>query len=113
MRRAIFRARMWVVQMPTVTARLLVALVAGLILVGSFDVLGAEPYAPDPQAPAAQRPVIQAEAGLPSYDRPVRFYCMQGFRCINHLRSFCVNRYAGPGRPRRCVCEPSHPLRAC
>jgi hypothetical protein len=110
---AIFRARMWVVQMPAVTTRLLVAFVAGLIFVGGLGALSAEPYAPDPQAPAAQRPVIQPAAGLPSYDRPVRFYCMQGFRCINHLRSFCVNRYMGPGRPRRCVCETSLPLRAC
>jgi hypothetical protein len=88
-----------------VSAALLVAFVAGLIFVGGLGALSAEPYAPDPQAPAAQRPVIQAAAGELPWDRPVHFYCTQGLHCINHQRSFCQNLYMGPGRDRRCVCR--------
>jgi hypothetical protein len=95
-----------------VSAALLAAFVAGLIFVGGLGGLGAEPFAPDPQAPAGQRPVIQSAAGdLPSYDRPVHFYCTQGPHCINHERSFCHNVYMGPGRYRRCYCRSLH--RAC
>ena len=88
-----------------VSAALLVAFVACLILVGGLGALSAEPYAPDLQAPAAQRPVIQAAAGELPWDRPVHFYCTQGLHCINHQRSFCQNLYMGPGRYRRCVCR--------
>jgi hypothetical protein len=63
---------MWMAQMPTIAARLLVALLAGLILVGGgLDAFSAEPYAPDPQAPAAQRPLIQAAAGELPWGRGV------------------------------------------
>jgi hypothetical protein len=94
--------------------KLSVALLAAFVAGVSLPALHAEPLPPPASSPAPPGvPPPQPAAGLPSYDRPVRFYCMQGFRCINHLRSFCVNRYAGPGRPRRCVCETSHPLRAC
>lgn len=89
---------------------LLVAFVAGLIFVGGLGGLGAEPYAPDPQAAAEQRPVIQLTAGdLPSYDRPVHFYCMQGLHCINHQVSYCTNRYMW--LYHRCVCRSTN--RAC
>jgi hypothetical protein len=100
-----------------VSFALLVAFVAGVSLIGAaLPVLYAQPLPPPASSPAPPgAPPPQPTAGLPSYDRPVRFYCVQGFRCINHLRHFCASRprFAAPGRPRHCVCEPSQPLRAC
>jgi hypothetical protein len=88
------------------SAALLVAFVAGVSLIGAaLPALHAEPLPPPASSPAPPGvPPPQPTAGLPSYDRPVRFYCVQGLHCINHRVSACTNRYYG--RYHRCICRP-------